>query len=107
MNGFIKFIREQGVIGFATGFILGGAVSNLVGAFVKDIVNPVIGVFLNQMGNLENAVLKIGPVNLAWGDFVSTLINFLILAFVVYFLFKVLKLEKLDVKEEAELVEVR
>ena len=41
MKGFLEFVREQGVVGLATGFILGGAVSKVVTSLVTDIINPV------------------------------------------------------------------
>ena len=40
MRGFLNFIREQGVVGLAIGFILGGAISKLVAALVNDLINP-------------------------------------------------------------------
>lgn len=100
MKGFIHFIQERGVIGFATGFIVGGAVSKLVTAFVTDIIDPVLSILLGATGNLKEAKLIIGPVIILWGDFIVALIDFLVLAFVVYFLFFILRLEKLDKKKE-------
>jgi large conductance mechanosensitive channel len=43
MKGFLNFIREQGVVGLAVGFILGGSVSKVVTSLVTDIINPVLG----------------------------------------------------------------
>lgn len=91
-TGFMDFIRERGVAGFAIGFILGGAAQKLVQAFMDDIVNPFVGLFLGRVHNLTE--YSIG--NFKIGDFVSVLINFLILCLVVYLVFKVLNLEKLD-----------
>lgn len=99
MNNFINFIRKQGVIGLAIGFMLGGAVSKLVAAFVNDIINPIIGLILGKIGNLSAYVLIIGPIKILWGDFVATLIDFIVIALVVYYGFKILHLEKLDKKE--------
>ncbi|NMB92237.1 MAG: MscL family protein [Parcubacteria group bacterium] len=99
MSGFIDFIRKQGVIGLAIGFILGGAVSKLVSALVEDIINPIIGLALGKIGSLSNAILTIGPINILWGHFISVLIDFLIIALVVYYGFKALHLDKLDKKE--------
>jgi len=99
MSDFINFIRKQGVIGLAIGFILGGAVSKLVSALVSDIINPLIGVLLGKLGNLSAYVFEIGPIKILWGDFISALVDFIIIALVVYLGFKVLKLDKLDKKE--------
>ena len=101
MQGFIRFIREQGVMGLAIGFILGGAVSKVVASFVQDIVNPILGVLLGAAGALDEAVLKVGPVEILWGSFIATLIDFVIITLVIYYGFKLLGLEKLDKKKES------
>jgi large conductance mechanosensitive channel len=100
MKGFLNFIREQGVVGLAVGFILGGAVSKLVASVVTDLINPLLGIILGMAGNLKEAVLEIGPAKIFWGDFVMNLIDFCVIAAVVYFGVKILKLEKLDKKKE-------
>lgn len=99
MKGFISFVREQGVIGLAIGFILGGAVSKVVSSLVQDIINPLVGIVLGMAGDLSSRMLVVGPVELHWGNFIATFIDFLILAAVVYFGVKLLKLDKLDKKK--------
>ncbi|OGD53141.1 hypothetical protein A3J78_01035 [Candidatus Beckwithbacteria bacterium RBG_13_35_6] len=100
MKGFMDFIREQGVIGLAVGFILGGAVSKVVASLVKDIINPLLGVVFGATGNLDKAVLKLGSVEIMWGSFISVLIDFLVIALVVYYGVKGLGLDKLDKKKD-------
>ncbi len=95
LAGFMTFIREQGVVGLATGFILGGAVSKLVTALVNDIVNPILGYVLGSTEGLKSMML--GPVLL--GDFVAVFIDFVIIAAVVYFVVKGLGLDKIDQKK--------
>jgi large conductance mechanosensitive channel len=99
MKGFIQFIREQGVVGLAIGFILGGAVGKLVTALVTDLINPLVGLLMGPVGNLKSAVLSVGSAQILWGDFVSSLVDFAIIAAVVYFGFKALRLENLDKKK--------
>lgn len=99
MKGFVNFIREQGVVGLAVGFILGGAVSKVVASLVEDIINPLLGVILGAAGNLSEAYISIGNVKLMWGSLVNTLVDFLVIALVVYFGVKLLKLDKLDRKK--------
>jgi len=99
MSGFIDFIRKQGVVGLAIGFVLGGAVSKAVSALVEDIINPIVGSILVSAGGLETAVLKIGNAQILWGHFISVVIDFLIIALVVYLGFKWLKLDKIDKKD--------
>ncbi|PIR98327.1 MAG: large conductance mechanosensitive channel protein MscL [Candidatus Colwellbacteria bacterium CG10_big_fil_rev_8_21_14_0_10_41_28] len=97
MKGFTNFIREQGVMGLAIGFILGGAVSSVVTALVNDIVNPLIGTFIGQQADSLNSLTF---YNISYGHFISVLIDFLIIAAVIYFAFKGLKLDKLDKKDK-------
>ncbi len=92
MKDFIQFVREQGVIGLAIGFILGGAVSKVVASFVTDIINPIIGLVFGSTAGL--AGLHIGPV--FYGSFIAVLIDFAIVAAVIYFGFKKLRLDRLD-----------
>lgn len=96
MKGFIEFIREKGVVGLAVGFILGGAVSKLVTSFVSDAVNPFLSVALGMAGDLQNMYFQVFSIKVMWGSFASNLVNFLVIAFVVYFGVKILKLDKLD-----------
>lgn len=95
MKGFMDFIREQGVVGLAVGFILGGAVSKLVVALVGDIINPLIGLAFNT-ANLRDKAVDVGGTALLWGDLVASAVDFLIIALVVYFGVKWLGLDKLD-----------
>lgn len=100
MKGFLNFIREQGVVGLAVGFILGGAVSKLVTAIVTDIINPIIGALLGSIDGLKSAAISIGSAKILYGDLLSVLIDFIIIASVVYFGVKGMGLDKLDKKKE-------
>ena len=100
LSGFVQFIRKQGVVGLAVGFILGGAVSKLVSAIVTDIINPLLGALLSSVGNLKDATASVGSAVLKWGDLVSVAIDFIVIAAVVYFGVHMLGLDKLDHKDE-------
>ncbi len=95
----MDFIREQGVIGLAVGFILGGAVSKVVSSLVKDIINPLLGIILGAAGNLSSMSVKVGSAKILWGSFLSVSIDFIIIALVVYYGVTLLKLDKLDKKK--------
>ena len=101
VKGFIDFIRERGVVGLAVGFIIGGAITKLVGSIVNDLVNPLLGILLGAVGNLDSYSIQVGGAQLMFGRFISNLIDFLIIAFVVYVGVKLLRLEKLDRKKDA------
>lgn len=99
MKGFMNFIREQGVVGLAVGFILGGAVSKVVSSIVTDIINPIIGVAIGSVGNLKEAYLEVGSAKIMWGSLTSNFIDFLVIALVVYYGVSALGLDKLDKKK--------
>lgn len=101
MSGFISFIRKQGVVGLAVGFILGGAVSKLVAAIVTDIINPLLGLLLSKAGNLSEATVTVGSAVLKWGNLVSVAIDFVVIAAVVYWGVHWLGLDKLDQSKDA------
>ena len=83
-------------MGLAIGFVLGSAVQKVVTAFVNDIITPLINTFMGTAEGFRE--FKIGEF--AIGDFLATLLDFLILAAIVYLVFKALKLDKLDKPKE-------
>ncbi len=99
VNGFLDFVREQGVVGLAVGFILGGAVSKVVSGLVNDIINPLIGALMGG-ANLDQLAWQVGKNKVMLGSFINTVLDFVIIALVVYFGVKILKLDKLDKKKE-------
>jgi len=84
---FMDFLNKYGVIGLAVAFIIGGAAGTLISAMVNDLLMPLINPLL-QGGEWQKAELVLGPVRLLVGHFVGALINFIIIAFVVFVLMK-------------------
>ncbi len=80
---FLEFIKKYQVIGLAVAFIIGTAATKLVTAFVNDIVMPIISVLIPG-GEWRSAILQIGPIKFLTGDFTGVLIDFLIIALVVF-----------------------
>ncbi len=100
MKGFLNFIREQGVVGLAVGFILGGAVSKVVSALVTDIVNPILSIILGKTEGLKTASLQVGGASILYGDFLSIVIDFVVIALVVYYGVKIIGIDRLDKSKE-------
>jgi large conductance mechanosensitive channel len=100
MKGFIEFIRSQGVIGLAVGFIMGGSIKELITSLVNDIINPFVGLLIGSVGNLDNVYFQIRSTKILFGSFISNLIDFLIIALIIYFGIKVLGVTKLDKKSK-------
>ncbi|MFO0765178.1 MAG: MscL family protein, partial [Patescibacteria group bacterium] len=92
---FIVFVREQGVVSLAIAFILGGAINKVVTSLVQDVIQPFIGLIFGSTQGLK--AWHLGPILL--GNFAANVIDFLIIAWVVYVIFKKLKLETLDKKK--------
>jgi large conductance mechanosensitive channel len=100
LSGFVVFIREQGVVGLAVGFILGGSISKVVTSIVNDLINPIVGIFLGAAGDLKDYYLQIGQSKIMYGNFFATAIDFLMIALVVYLGVNILRLDRIDKKKE-------
>ena len=92
---FFLFLQEYGVIGLAVAVVVGGAVSKLTKSLAEDIIMPVVEVLIPG-GAWRALVLSLGPVELAIGSFLGSLIDFLIIALIVFAFYKfILKREKI------------
>ena len=97
---FKKFILRGNVVDLAIGVIIGGAFSSIVTALTDDFINPLI----NGLGGAEvGGTIKIyGGQVIKYGDFITAVINFLIMAFVLFLILKfVNKITAIGKKEEA------
>ena len=89
--GFKKFIKDQGLIGMAIGLILGTASGDLVKSLINNIIMPPLGFILGSAEGLKGVVWNMGKTPagkeavLSYGAFLNDVINFLLIAFVVYF----------------------
>jgi large conductance mechanosensitive channel len=81
----------------AIAFVIVQAASKLVTAFVDDIVTPLIGLFL-PVGDLKAMSFTVGKSKFMWGDLISNIIDFLIIAFIVFLAYK--QLSKFKIVED-------
>ena len=103
MGEFKEFIMRGNVMDMAVGVIIGGAFSGIVTALTDDFINPLI----NGIGGADvGGTIKIyGGQVIKYGDFITAVINFLIMALVLFFLLKGFnKLAALGKKEEEEAI---
>ena len=105
---FKAFISRGNVMDMAVGVIIGASFKAIVDSLVADIINPVLGIFGGK--DFSQYVLKLpGEATLNYGNFISSIINFLIMAFIIFCIVKFLnsmnelsaKLTKKKVEEEA------
>ncbi len=86
---FKTFIARGNVMDMAVGVIIGGAFSNITTSLINDIVMPILGVFTSSVSFAELSV-NIGPAVITYGNFIQAILNFLIMALVVFCLVKAL-----------------
>lgn len=115
LNEFKNFIAKGNVMDMAVGIIIGAAFTAIVTSLVNDLINPIIGVvtggidFSNLFINLGDgdfatlaAAKEAGAPVFAYGSFVTAVINFLIIAFVVFLLVKMVnRVKDAAMKKEA------
>ncbi len=95
---FMDFLKEYKVIPLAVAFIIGAAINALVKSLVDNIIMPIVTPFIPG-GAWQTATFSLGPIVISWGAFLGELINFIIIAFVVFMIAKiVLKEEKVSKK---------
>jgi len=93
MDEFMEFLKKYGVIGLAVAFVMGAAVTKLVSTLVADLIMPIIGAVIPG-GDWRAATLNIGSVKFLIGDFIGALIDFVIIALVIFLLVKNIVKEK-------------
>lgn len=103
LGGFMNFVREHGVIGLAVGLVLGVQVKAVVDQIVASFINPLLGLVLPGEGSLGQKTfsftLNDKTADFGYGAFITVLISFLVVAAVIYFLVRGLRLDKLDKKK--------
>jgi large conductance mechanosensitive channel len=106
IQGFVDFLREQSVVGLAIGLVLGTQAKALVDQLIASFINPLVGLLLPGGGTLKDKTFTVAwggkTAAFGWGAFALAILTFIIVAAVVYFAFKGLKLDKLDKKKDAD-----
>ena len=112
LQEFKEFINKGNVLGLAVGVIIGGAFSTITTSLTNDVIMPVVSIFLGGVDFSSMSVAlptfysvaeDAAPNTLNYGNFISAVINFLILALVVFCIVKTVNsaMEKVKKKEEA------
>lgn len=86
LKEFEKFIMRGNVIDMAVGVIVGAAFQGIVNSLVNDVISPLLGLIANT--DLSYLVLTVRGVDIKYGSFLTAVINFLIMAFVIFLLVK-------------------
>ncbi len=119
LNEFQAFISRGNVLDLAVAVIIGAAFSKIVDSLVKDIVNPILGVLVGRPDftnlfivlkpvpgysgpNTYEALVKAGATVFGYGAFLTAVIQFLLLAFAVFWLIKIVMTARAKITETAE-----
>ena len=98
ISEFKTFIARGNVMDMAVGVIIGGAFSAITNSLIEDIVMPILGIFTSSISFAELSFTINGAV-ITYGNFIQAVLNFIIMAFVVFCLVKAMN--KLHKKKEA------
>ena len=86
LQEFKAFAMRGNVLDMAVGVVVGGAFNAIVTSLVNDIISPVIGLFFNT--DFSDLAITVGDVSVAYGSFVTAVVNFLIVAFTLFVVIK-------------------
>lgn len=95
LDEFLAFLKTFGVIGLAIAFVIGAAASKLVTAFVTDIITPIVGLALPS-GDLKTLNYNVtntatgATSTFSYGDLIANIIDFIIIAFIVFLMYRIL-----------------
>jgi large conductance mechanosensitive channel len=84
---FREFAMKGSLVDMAVGIIIGAAVTEMVGALVDSVIMPVVGIFMGGL-DFTSLAITVGEANIRYGEFIQALINFVIVAFVIFMILK-------------------
>ena len=100
LREFKEFALRGNVMNLAIGVIIGAAFQGVVSSLTENIISPIIGLFVGQ--NFDALQVTIGGATLMYGAFITSIIDFIIMAFVVFLIVKAInRLMSVGKKEEA------
>jgi large conductance mechanosensitive channel len=85
LKGFRDFMMRGNVVDMGVGIVIGAAFTGVVNGFVKAFLTPLVGIVTGATGDFSSNTFKTAGVVFPYGDFVNTLISFLLTAAVLYF----------------------
>jgi large conductance mechanosensitive channel len=85
---FKEFAFKGDVVDLAIGIVIGAAFSGIIKSFVDNIINPLVGAILGGRHALDGLALSLGPIKFTYGAFVTAVLNFLIVAVVLFLVVK-------------------
>lgn len=87
LREFKEFAMRGNVMDLAVGVIVGGAFSSITTSLINDIIMPIVGIFVSE-ASFANLSVSVGGAVITYGNFIQAVLNFVILAFVVFCMVK-------------------
>ncbi len=101
LQEFKTFAMRGNVMDLAVGVIVGGVFSSITNSLINDIIMPIVGIFVSQ-ASFADLTLSVGGAVITYGNFIQAVLNFVILAFVVFCMVKAVnRVAHTQKKEEA------
>ena len=98
---FREFISKGSVMDMAVGIIIGGAFQAIINSLVNDILMPLIGMIINTE-SLADLKVMVGTAEITYGAFIAAIINFLLMALVLFIIVKAMNTIREKTKKEEE-----
>jgi len=99
---FKSFISRGNVVDMAVGVVIGGAFTAIITSLVNDVIMPIIGMVTGGI-NFSELKATVGSAELCYGNFIQAIVNFLLVALVLFFVIKALnKMKKKEEEKPAE-----
>jgi len=89
LKEFREFAIKGNVVDLAVGVIIGTAFGKIVGSLVADVIMPLLGILIGGV-HYEDLVIEVGDAQVAYGKFIQNVIDFVIIAFVIFMMVKVI-----------------
>lgn len=99
LGEFKEFAAKGNVVDMAVGVVIGGAFGKIVTALVDNIIMPLVAIPTGKV-NFTELTAKVGETTIAYGSFIQAIVDFLIIAFSIFVIVKLIS--KLEKKKEEE-----
>jgi len=87
LKDFKAFIAQGNVLDLAVGVIIGGAFGKIVASLVDDIIMPIVGVIMGGQ-DFSKLAMTVGTATVKYGNFIQVVVQFLIVAYVIFMVVK-------------------
>ena len=95
LKEFKEFAMKGNIIDMAIGVVIGGAFQKIVNSLVEDVIMPVISILTGKV-DFSSMIWEVGDVSITYGNFITTIVDFLIIAFSIFLVVKYInKINKL------------